>query len=110
MSFTTHVRDDVAVIAISGRFDAQSAPSVAEWLEHIAATTPGRVVVNLADASFLDSSALAVLVRVVKRCRMRGGDVRLSGIQPSVRLIFELTRLDRAFDMFASEDEAVGSF
>jgi anti-sigma B factor antagonist len=110
MSFTTHERDDVAVIEVSGRFDAQSAPSVADWLENIAATTPGRVVVDLAEATFLDSSALAVLVRAVKRCRMRGGDVRLSGVQPSVRLIFELTRLDRAFDMFASEDEAVSSF
>jgi anti-sigma B factor antagonist len=98
------------VIEISGRFDAQTAPSVAEWLEDIAATTPGQVVVDLAEATFLDSSALAVLVRAVKRCRMRGGDVRLSGMQPSVRLIFELTRLDRAFDMFASKDEAVASF
>ena len=95
---------------ISGRFDAQSAPPIAEWLEHIAATTPGRVVVNLVGAPFLDSSALAVLVRAVKRCRMRGGDVRLCGVQPSVRLIFELTRLDRAFDMFADVDEAVSSF
>lgn len=110
MSFTTHTHDDVAVIEISGRFDAQTAPPVAEWLEHIAATTPGRVVVNLADTSFLDSSALAVLVRAVKRCRMRGGDVRLCGVQPSVRLIFELTRLDQAFDMFAEEEEAVRSF
>ena len=110
MSFTTHARDDVAVIEISGRFDAQSAPSIAEWLEDIAATTNGRVVVNLVDATFLDSSALAALVKVVKRCRMRGGDVRLCGVQPSVRLVFELTRLDRAFDMFKSEDEAVGSF
>jgi anti-sigma B factor antagonist len=100
----------VAVIEVSGRFDTQVAPSVAEWLENIAATTPGRVIINLAEASFLDSSALAVLVRAVKRCRMRGGDVRLCGVQPSVRLVFELTRLDRAFDMFANEDEAVSSF
>jgi anti-sigma B factor antagonist len=110
MSFTTHARDDIAVIQIDGRFDAQSAPPVAEWLEHIAATTLGRVVVDLAEVSFLDSSALAVLVRAVKRCRMRGGDVRLCRMQPSVRLIFELTRLDRAFDMYADEDAAVSSF
>jgi anti-sigma B factor antagonist len=110
MSITTRARDEIDVIEISGRFDAQSAPSVDEWLEQTAATTRGRVVVNLADVSFLDSSALAVLVRAVKRCRMRGGDVRLCAIPPSVRLIFELTRLDRAFDIFADEDEAVSSF
>jgi anti-sigma B factor antagonist len=110
MSFTTHAYDDVTVIEIGGRFDAQTAPQVAEWLEQIAATTPGRMVVDLTDASFLDSSALAVLVRAVKRCRMRGGDVRLCGVQPSVRLIFELTRLDRVFDMFVDADEAVRSF
>jgi anti-sigma B factor antagonist len=110
MSYTTDTRDDVAVIHIDGRFDAQSAPSVAEWLEHTAATTPGRIVVDLADTPFLDSSALAVLVRAVKRCRMRGGDVRLCGVQPPVRLMFELTRLDRAFDMFADVEAAVSSF
>ena len=110
MSFTTYAGDHVAVLGVSGRFDAQAAPPIAEWLENFAATTHGRLVVDVSEAHFLDSSALALLVRAMKRCRMRGGDVRLAGVQPQVRIVFELTRLDRAFDLFESVDEAISSF
>jgi anti-sigma B factor antagonist len=64
-------------------------------------------VVDLDDVGFLDSTALGVLVGVLKRARSEDGDVRIVCTQPRVRKVFEITRLDSAFDLFDSVDEAV---
>jgi anti-sigma B factor antagonist len=100
----------VAVLQLAGRFDAYSAPAVAEWLESVAADAPAQVVVNLAGVIFVDSTALGTLVQGMKQCRRHGGDLHLCGLQRPVRIIFELTRLDSAFRLFADEDEAIAAF
>jgi anti-sigma B factor antagonist len=46
-------------------------------------------------------------VGVLKRARSEGGEVRIVCTQPRVRKVFEITRLDSAFDLFDSIDEAV---
>ena len=65
---------------------------------------------NLENVVFVDSTALATLVQAMKRCRQLDGDLRLSNLKQPVRMIFELTRLDRAFEIFNLEEEAVGAF
>ncbi|HEX5688770.1 MAG TPA: STAS domain-containing protein, partial [Roseiflexaceae bacterium] len=92
-------------VEISGRFDAHVAPEVKNLLER--ADTPARVVANLSAVNFIDSTALATLVSAMKRCRQKGGDLHLFGLQKPVRIIFELTKLDRAFELFDSEDAAL---
>lgn len=49
--------------------------------------------------NFIDSTGLGVVVQVYKRCREAGGGVTLSRLQPQVRKVFELTRLDQIFDI-----------
>jgi anti-sigma B factor antagonist len=53
---------------------------------------------------------MATLVQGMKRCREKEGDLRLSELQQPVRMIFELTRLDRAFEIFNSERDAILAF
>lgn len=100
----------VSVLELSGRFDAYVTPPIDEWLERAAAADPAHVVVNLAGVTFVDSTALATLVQAMRRCRQQHGDLRLCGLQPPVRIIFDLTRLDRAFKVYPGEAEAVSSF
>ena len=110
MALTSHLSGSVAVLELTGRFDAYVAPPIDEWLERAAAADPARVVVNLAGVTFVDSTALATLVQAMRRCRQQHGDLRLCGLQQPVRIIFDLTRLDRVFKIYASEAEAVSSF
>ena len=95
------------VLDLSGRFDAHTAPVVVSTLEKVAAAAPAQAVVNLAGVNFMDSTALATLVQGMKRCRQAGGDLRLCNLQQTVRIIFELTRLDKAFEIYTSEAEAL---
>jgi anti-sigma B factor antagonist len=100
----------VAVLDIVGRFDAHTAPAVGEWLTTTIADGQSRIAVNLAGVAFLDSTALGTLVRGLKRCRERQGDLHLCGLQRPVQVVLELTRLDSVFKTFPDEDAAVRAF
>jgi anti-sigma B factor antagonist len=105
-----HTLEGITLLELSGRFDANAAPDIADWLAAHTSAPPARVVVTLSAVNFIDSTALGVLVRGMKRCREHGGDLRLCELQQPVRIIFELTRLDKTFRIFANQEEAVQSF
>jgi anti-sigma B factor antagonist len=110
MKITTRTVEGVAVVELSGRFDAHEVPEVRKQMERASRTGGGRLVINLADVNFIDSSGLASLVQAMKHCREGGGDLHLCELRQPVRIIFELTRLDRAFEIFDTADQAVTAF
>ncbi len=67
-------------------------------------------VVDLSAAEFVDSSFLGALVAGLKKATMKGGDLKIVGLQPPVRAMFELTRLYKIFDIFDTVDDALDSF
>jgi len=67
------------------------------------------VIVDFGAVSFLDSSALGAFVALLRRLKQKDGVLRLAALRPGVRMIFEVTRLDRVFATAASVDEALVS-
>ena len=111
MELSETTQNNVRILKLEGRFDTYTSPPIREWLEAaIAQSTTPQLVVNLSGVNFVDSTAMATLVQGMKRCRETKGDLRLCQLQQPVRMIFELTRLDRAFEIFNSESEAVQAF
>ncbi len=88
---------DPAVLALSGRVDAHRCPELDAWIDATIAAGTARLVLDLGALHFIDSAALASLIRGLKRTRERGGDLTLRHPSVTVRAILELTRLDRAF-------------
>jgi anti-sigma B factor antagonist len=66
-----------------------------------------RIVVDLTNVSFMDSTALGVLVRAVRDVDTRGGAVRVVLPRGTARRIFELTTLDRLLPVAESRSDAV---
>ena len=110
MELRTRSSDNVQILELEGRFDTYTSPPIKAWLESALNAEPPQIVINLAGVNFVDSTAMATLVQGMKRCREVNGDLRLCELQQPVRMIFELTRLDRAFEIFAAEDEAIAAF
>ena len=100
----------VQILRLNGRFDAYEVPAVAAFLNEKIDAGQNNLVVNLSNVGFIDSAALSTLVQAMKRARQSGGDCRLCALQQSVRIIFELTRLDRAFQIFSDEAVATQSY
>ncbi len=82
---------------LNGRFDAHETDAFRATFDGLNDDGIHHITVGLGDVEFLDSTALAELVRGMKRCRENGGDLVLSSLSDPVRVILELTRLDAAF-------------
>jgi anti-sigma B factor antagonist len=66
--------------------------------------------VDLRALDFFDKSGISALVNLFKRVRIGEGGVNLCNIKPEIMKLFELTRLNRVFDIYDSRPEAVASF
>lgn len=110
MDVTVDEVHDAVVVAVTGDFDAGSAPELRRQLDDLLVQGRQNFVIDLAGVGFMDSSGIATLVQLFKRVRIGHGDVRLCGVQPNVRRVLELIRLDRVFEMFDGRADAVASF
>ena len=68
-----------------------------------------KIIIDLTECEFVDSTFLGTLVISLKKITTLGGDLQLVGIQPEVKTMFQLTRMDRIFDIFETKEEAIGS-
>jgi anti-sigma B factor antagonist len=71
-----------------------------------------RLIIDLADVGFIDSSGLGALVSALKTLKRsdNGGDVRLARVQAPVVSLLEIIRLNRVFTTYASVEQAVQSY
>lgn len=103
----TERRSGVVLISAHGELDAFAAPDLSRALGEV---HPGdRVVVDLKKVSFLDSTALGVVVRVLRELDERGDEARIILPGGSARRIFEITTLDRVLPVETSRDQALAA-
>lgn len=69
-----------------------------------------KMVFEMSNVRFVDSSGCGTLLFCQKQLSKLGGNLKLCGVQESVRSLFELVRMDRVIDIFDSKEEAVKSF
>jgi anti-sigma B factor antagonist len=100
-------RGDVAVLAIKGRLDAVRVGAVREEIAGLPGKGHPRVVLDLAELDWIDSSGVGALVVLYKNARAKGGEVKVANLQRQPREIFRLLRLETAFEVLDSVDAAV---
>jgi len=96
-----------AVVDVEGDIDLSRSTRFQQSLLEVMDRQPERIVVNLTDVGYMDSSGVASLVKLLSRARRQGVTLRLSGLRARVRSIFEITRLDSVFEICATEEEAL---
>ncbi|WP_211879726.1 STAS domain-containing protein [Pseudarthrobacter albicanus] len=108
MELSYEVKDSYAEIRAAGRLNMVSAPKLRDFVADVVASGSSRIVLNLADTAFMDSSGLGALIGCLKAARQAGGDLRIAAVQPQVKMVLELTSMDRVLTSYASADEAFG--
>jgi anti-sigma B factor antagonist len=98
---------DKAVLAVRGSVDLTTAPALRTRLAELIDDGHVCIVVDLADTDFLDSTGLGALVAALKRLRMKDGEIRVVCTTGHVRKVFEITSLDRVFQMHESRESAL---
>ncbi len=94
------------VIAVSGEIDVATAPLLRESLHGVIAGGESTIILDLLGVTFLDSTALGVLVGALKRCREAGGELQVVVADPRIVKIFEITGLTSVFTIADSLDAA----
>jgi anti-sigma B factor antagonist len=107
-----HINDEEVdaethVINLGGEVDLYTAPEFKERMVQVIEDGKKRVVVDLSEATFIDSTTLGVLVGGVKRLRPSGGSLALVCTDQNIQKIFEITGLDRVFPIHSSREAAL---
>jgi anti-sigma B factor antagonist len=97
------------VIAARGEIDLFTAPDLKQVLTEAIESGQHRLVIDLSDVSFLDSTALGVLIGAVKRLRSRGGALAIVNTEPSIAKTFEITGLDQIFTILPDREQALAA-
>jgi anti-sigma B factor antagonist len=97
MIIRTELSGPRRTVHLVGRFDAHEAPGFRETAHPLLSADAAVVVVDLSQVAFVDSTALAELVRLQKAARALGGEVVLQHPSDPVRVILEITDIGGLF-------------
>src|SRR5688572_13244251 len=97
----------VAVVTVFGQADLHTAPELRAAITEAIDGGAEALVVDLSEATFIDSMTLGVLLGALKQLRPSGGSVGIVCTDPHIRRIFEITLLDRVFSLHESRDDAL---
>lgn len=97
---------DIDIVGLSGRFVMADAPEIRDRLKSLVDEGEGKLLVNMEQVTFMDSSACAVLISAFKAMQLRQGRLVLV-TSPVVQSLIELTRLHTVFEILPTEAVAL---
>lgn len=106
-TFATDVRNGILVVRPTGRLDLIAAPELREVVAKSVADGVVKVVVDLSEVDFLDSSGLGALVTGLKATRQAGGNLRIAAAQEQALVVLELTMMQQILQPYATIDAAL---
>lgn len=109
MNLSHEILGDIAVIKISGRLDATNSKALKDKF-HSLLSSSRNYVMDLSEMNFIDSTGLGSMVSCLKNASEHDGEVKLACLQPKARMVFEITRAYRIFDIFDDVSTAVESY
>jgi anti-anti-sigma factor len=93
-------KDRPNVLPLDGEIDLNVLPNVTTALNEMIAKKPQKLVVDFSRVTYIDSAGVAALIQAMQKVEAYGGKFALARLQETVRPIFEISRLDRVFQIF----------
>ena len=107
LSFRSHTVGDIAVVKCDGQIVEGTAAALRQHVNDVLQQTPA-IVLDLRDVTFVDSSGLGVLVRILARTGPHR--LKLCGLTGRIAEMLRITRLSNVFDCHESEADAIAAF
>ena len=101
------VDDSTHLVAVRGEIDLFTAPEFKQRMSALIDAGRSRIVVDLTQTTFIDSSSLGVLIGAHRRLKLRGGALLVVCDSEAIAKTFKITGLDGVFTLAASVDEAL---
>src|SRR5258708_24562856 len=107
---TRQVDSGGTIVAPTGRLDVAGAPALKEAISEALKNGQPRVILDMEGVRFVDRTGLGSVIAALKQIRSSQGDLRLAAPNQQVRVVLELTTLDRVFPYYATVEEALTGF
>jgi len=107
MKLSTRISAGTAVVDVSGEVDMFTSPELRQELQRLTGDAVPRIVVNLGDVGFMDSSGIATLVQALKEARPFGGKVILAAPGETVMRVLRLANLTSLFTVHETVEGAI---
>ena len=101
---------EITVVSPRGDLGMGTADEMKRTLTKLVDDGSRKLLVDLGEVGYVDSLGLGALVASLKHARSVGGDLRLCALQDDVRVLFEMTRLNRALTIHGTRSEALGAW
>ena len=109
LELRTQTESGWGVLEVKGEVDLYTSPQLKDKVNELIEDGQTRLVINLTDVGFMDSSGLGVLVTALKRAKEHEGSLALVCPEGSVHKVLTITGLDRVFPIYGSVAEATAS-
>ncbi len=112
MVVTCSKEQGIGVIQVGHALTAASVDAFREQLSiwQAAETDVKNYVIDLKQVDFMDSAGLGTLIAVLKQITERGGDMKIACLQKKPRMVFEITRAYKVFEICDTVGEALEMF
>ena len=107
MGFALDTKDGFLLVTVEGQLVVGNRQEFKQLVLDEVERGARQIVVDFANTAYIDSSGLGALVSLGKRIRESGGELRLAALNDDLRTLFELTRLDTLFPLYASREDAL---
>jgi anti-sigma B factor antagonist len=97
------------ILQIEGEIDLHGSPALRAALHKFVAANTPTLLADFSAVRYIDSSGLATLIEYVRDSKPFGGKFALFGLQPKVKMVFELVRLNELFTIVDSKDAALAA-
>lgn len=107
MEIDVDKQQNCAILRIKGDVDLYSSPQVRTQIMALVNKKHFNLLVDFTNVTYMDSSGVATLVEALQLTNKNNGKLRLYKLRQAIRDVFELSRLDRVFDIHEDEQSAL---
>ncbi len=100
----------VTLFTVKGRVDSEGAVDLDLALRSAIEEGKHKMVLELSDVRYMNSSGLRTLADILTQDRAQGGDLKLANMNPKVLRVFQIIGFEKFFSIYPSVDDAVKSF
>lgn len=101
---------EITVAAVEGSIDAMTSGALGEAFDEQISAGRVKLVADLREVSYTSSAGLRVLLGATKDSRSKGGDLRLSGVQPNVMKVLDLSGFTSILKVLDNLEDAISSY
>ena len=106
----TTTNNGLSVISVEGFLDAHTAPQFESAIQSEIDAGRTRIIVDCAKLTYISSAGLGVFMGFIEEVREQEGDIKICGLTPKVRQVFEMLGFESVYDLCPDVDDAVQRF